>query len=327
MPRLVAFGELLLRLDAPGHQRLVQADRFQAAYTGGEANVAVALAQWQVEARAVSVVPDNALGQAAINFLRRYGVDAAHVARGGERLGILYVETGAAQRATGVVYDRLHSSFRQLDPAAFDWQEILSGADWLHLTGTAPAAGDGALQAIGDALAAARRMDVRVSFDCGYRSTLWTRDQAARAIAPLLPQVDLFLGSEHDARLLFGIEAAGEASLRAMHDRFGMRHVAYTERLGESGSQTTLRGLLFDGAAVAASRAYTVDVVDRIGAGDAFAAGVLLGLMHDWPGRQTVEFAAAAACLKHTIPGDFCIVGRDEVERLAGGEESGRVRR
>jgi 2-dehydro-3-deoxygluconokinase len=322
---VVTFGELLLRLDAPGHERLLQTDRYRASFTGGEANAAVALAQWGIETRAVSKVPEHEIGQAAINHLRRYGVRTEAIARGGPRLGILYVETGASQRAGKVIYDRLHTSFRQVEREEFDWPSILSGAGWLHLTGTAPAGGEAVGAVLADALAAARSLGVRVSLDCSFRSALWTREEASAVLTPLLAQVDLLLGSEADARGLFGVEASGEESLAALAEKFNLRWVAYTERDSHSASENTIRAMFYDGHQVAHSRSYTIEIVDRIGGGDAFAAGILFGLLCGWPSQRIVEYAAAAACLKHTIPWDFNLASRDEVERLASGESTGRL--
>ena len=230
--RVVAFGELLLRLDTPGHERFVQADSFVARYTGGEANVAAALAQWGADTWAVSKVPDHELGQACINFLRRFGINTGWVVRGPGRLGILYVEAGASQRPAKVLYDRDHTCFRNIRRGDLDWPAILRGQDWLHFTGTAPALGPGVLAVLKDGLRVARRLGVRVSFDCNYRSSLWSRPEAARVLGGLMKSVDVFIGTHHDARLLFGIEGEPAASAALLRRRFGFQAVAYTLREG-----------------------------------------------------------------------------------------------
>ena len=326
--KVVAFGELLLRLDAKGHERFVQADGFAARYTGGEANAAVSLAQWGVETLAVSKVPDHEIGQACINYLRRYGVNTDRVLRGGQRLGVIYVETGASQRPGKVIYDRAGSSFSQVHPREFDWDSILAGAEWLHFTGTAPALGPGALGALKAGLRAARRAGVTVSLDCNYRSTLWSVEQARAVLPGLMKHVDVFIGTRYDAELLFGVSGdSASASAAAMRQQFGLRAVAYTLRQGDSASVNRLAGLLCDANGCWTSRQYEMHVVDRIGGGDAFTAGVIYGLLSGWKGQETVEFAAAAACLKHSVPGDFGLVSLAEVRELTATGQAGRVRR
>jgi 2-dehydro-3-deoxygluconokinase len=328
MTRNVAtFGELLLRLDTPGHERFVQADSFVARYTGGEANVAAALAQWGVDTCAVSKVPDHEIGQACINFLRRFGINTDWVLRGPGRLGILYVEAGASQRPAKVVYDRDHTCLRNIRRGELDWPAILRGQDWLHFTGTAPALGPGVLAVLKDGLRVARQLGVTVSFDCNYRSTLWSRPEAARVLGGLMKSVNVFIGTHHDARLLFGIEGEPAASAARLRRRFGFRAVAYTLRESASASVNRFGGLLCDARGCATSRVYDMQIVDRIGGGDAFTAGLIHGLLQRWPRQRTVEFAAAAGCLKHSIPGDFNLVSVVEVEQLMATGESGRVRR
>jgi 2-dehydro-3-deoxygluconokinase len=316
MATVAAFGELLLRLDAPGRSRLTQAGRFEARYTGGEANVAVALAQWGARTRAVSKVPAHDLGQACIDFLRAYGVNTDWVLRGGERLGLLYVETGADQRPAAVVYDRRGSSFSAIQPGEIDWEALLPGVDWLHVTGTAPALGPNVRAVLHDGLRAARRLGVTVSFDTNYRSALWSVEDASRALGELMPWVDVFVGSPHDARSLFGIDAEPARSAELMRQRFGFRCVAYTLRDSRSASVNRLAGLLCDEAGCAVSREHEMEMVDRIGGGDAFTAGLIHGLLSSWERQRAVEFAAAAACLKHAIPGDFLLASLQEVEQL-----------
>ncbi len=325
--KFVAFGELLLRLDAKGHERFVQAQEFVARYTGGEANVAAALAQWGVETFAVSKVPAHEIGQACVNYLRRYGVNTDWIVRGGQRLGILYVETGASQRPSKVIYDRDHSAFREARPEEFDWEAIVSGKDWLHFTGTAPALGANVLGALGEALRTAKQRGLTISLDSNYRSALWSAGDARRVLAGLMEHVDVFVGTSHDAETLFGIAGSPAESAARTRERFGLRCVAYTLRQGPSASVNRLAGLLCDARGCCTSREYEMQMVDRIGGGDAFTAGLVYGLMSDWAPQRTVEFAAAASCLKHSIPGDFNLATLDEVEELAETGGCGRVRR
>jgi 2-dehydro-3-deoxygluconokinase len=324
---VVTFGELLLRLDTPGYQRFVQAESFTARYTGGEANVAVALAQWGVATAAVSKVPAHEIGQACVNLLRRYGVNTDHVLRGGDRLGLLYVETGASQRASKVIYDRAHTSFRSLKRGELDWKAILSGRDWLHITGTAPALGENVRGVVRDGLRAAKRMGVTVSLDVNYRSSLWPVPEARRVLGGLLRGVDVLVGTPHDARALFDVEGEAAESAQTMRKRFGLRAVAYTLRSGDGASGGSLAGLLCDTRGVHESRRHDMQFVDRIGGGDAFTAGLIYGMLKNWGGRKSVEFAAAAGVLKHSIPGDFALFNVEEVQSLASGAGTGRIQR
>ncbi len=325
--RVVTFGELLLRLDSPGHQRLVQAESFTARYTGGEANAAAELAQWGVATYAVSKVPDHEIGQACINYLRRFGINTDWVVRGPGRLGILYVETGASQRPSKVVYDRDQTCFRGLRRGELDWQKILRGKDWLHFTGTAPALGPNVLAVLKDGLRVARQRGVTVSLDCNYRSTLWSRPEAARVLGGLMKSVDVFIGTHHDARELFGIDAEPAESAARLRHRFGFRAVAYTLREGQRSSGHRFGGLLCDARGCDLSRVYDLQIVDRIGGGDAFTGGLIYGLLQRWPRQRTVDFAAAAGCWKHSIPGDFNLASRAEIDRLIATGAAGIVQR
>ena len=325
--RLVAFGELLLRLDTRGHERFVQSDGFIARYTGGETNVAAELAQWGVDTFAVSKVPDHEIGQACVNYLRRFNINTDWVLRGPGRLGILYIETGASQRPSKVIYDREHTCFRGILRGELDWNVVLRGKDWFHFTGTAPALGSNVLAVLKDGLRAARRRGVTVSFDCNYRSALWSREQAARVMKELMVYVDVFIGTHHDARTLFGIDAQPAESAARLRRRFGFRAVAYTLREGSISSVNRFGGLLCDAKGCAVSRAYDMQMVDRIGGGDAFSGGLIYGLLQRWPRKKAIEFAAAAGCLKHSIPGDFNLVSVGEVQQLAATGESERIQR
>jgi 2-dehydro-3-deoxygluconokinase len=305
----------------------VQAGEFTARYTGGEANVAASLALWGHEAFAVSKVPAHEIGQACVNYLRRYGVNTDWVARGGDRLGILYVEIGASQRPSRVLYDRGHSSFREIQAEDFDWEAILAGKDWLHFTGTAPALGPNVREILQAALRTAKRLGVTVSFDCNYRSTLWSVDEARAALPAFMPYVDLFVGSSYDTEVLFDIPGLPDESAARLREEFGLQRVSYTLRRGASASVNRLAGLLCDAKGSWCSRECELHPVDRIGGGDAFTAGLIHGIASGWEGQQIVEFAAAASCLKHSIPGDFNLVSLEEVQQLVETGEAGRVRR
>ncbi len=341
MKRVVTFGELLLSLIAEGQNRLVQAGAFTARYTGAEANVAVSLAQFGLEAFAVSKVPGHEVGQASINALRRFGVNTQHIARGGDRLGLLYLEQGTAQRPAKVIYDRAASSFRQLRPADLDWDAILAGKDWLHFSGTAPAAGAAVVEVLNAGLATARRLGMTVSCDCNYRSKLWSRQEAGRTLAPLLEHVQVLICGRDDPRNIFGVGPEhdqrpegppGQRAAEALRQRFGLQAVAMTFRDGCSAAANQYAANHYaamlcqaDGAYL--SRQHEVQIVDRIGTGDAFAAGLIFGLLSGFEPQPTIEFAAAAACLKHSIPGDFNLASREEVEQLLAGARPGCVQR
>jgi len=340
--KIVAFGELLLRLEPPGHERLVQASTFEVRFTGAEANLAAMLASLGHEACAVSKVPDTAVGQACVNYLRRFGVGVEHVVRGGSRLGLFYLEHGAAQRPSVVVYDRAGSSFGELRAGELDWDGILTGARWLHFSGTAPAAGGmGATAALREGLEAARSRGVTVSCDLNYRSKLWSPAAARQVMTSLMPFVNVLIGNEEDAVTVFGLESRGidvtrgelavdsyRAIAAQLVGRFGFDYVGTTLRTSISASANRWGALLHDGTGHYASREYLIEpVIDRVGGGDSFSAGLILGLVEGLGPQATVELAAAASCLKHSIVGDFNLVTREEIEALLAGDESGRIRR
>jgi 2-dehydro-3-deoxygluconokinase len=324
---ITVFGEMMLRLDAAANNRFIQADSFVARYTGAEANVAVALAQIGMRASVVTRVPDQELGHACMNTLRKYGVDTQFILKGGDRLGVLYVENGASQRASRIIYDRAHSSFSQLKPAEFAWSKILKDSDWLHLTGITPALGEGPRAAQVDSLRAAQKRGLKVSYDCNYRSTLWTVEAARKVLPKMIEGIDLFLGTPHDARLLFGIEGDPATCALKLQKKFGIRHVAFTMRETSNFTLNRLEALIAGPRGIHKSRAYDIYVLDRIGAGDAFAAGIIYGLMAGWTDQRTVEFGTASCVLKQSIPGDFGLSTLSEIEDLARTGQSGRVRR
>jgi 2-dehydro-3-deoxygluconokinase len=321
---VVAFGELLLRLDPAGGVRLVQAGAFDARYTGAEANVAASLSGFGIATSVVSAVPDGALGQACLDAVRRHGVDTSLVLRRPGRLGVLFTENGGAGRPPRVVYDRAGSVFAMVEADAFDWAAILPGQRWLHVSGTAPAVGAGPREAVGRAVAAARRLGVPVSLDLNYRASLWSLAEAAEVLGPLARQVDVVLGVGDEAAQLVGIGPVdGDPVDRLGRVRVatGAHCVAGTVRTSGGDGVLRLQGVLVDEAGAHVSRDYPVmDHVGRIGTGDAFAAGLLRGLLVGEPGARVVEFAAAAAHLKQSVPGDVNLVTVDEVEHVAVGD-------
>lgn len=319
----VHFGELLLRLDTPAPERLVAARTLRPSFTGGEVNVAAALARWGVPAAIVSKVPEHEIGEACLAGVRGLGVDVRHVRRGGERLGLLFVETGAPPRPGRVVYDRWHTSFRAIEPGEFDWGTILADASWFHFTGTAPAAGENVRTVLAEALDVAARLEVPVSMDCGYRRALWTEDEAGRALRELVPRVDVLVGSERDAATFFGVGSSGFEAATELQATHGPRCVAFTRREELEDGRTRYSALVRDGETEYESRVREFPVVDRIGAGDAFAAGLIHGLLRGEPLPSTVEFAVAAAVLTHTVPGDVAHSSLEEVRALAAGESGG----
>lgn len=340
MARVVTFGEIMLRLSTPGYQRIVQADAFDVTYGGGEANVACSLANYGLDATFVSRVPDNPVGQAAINHLRRYGVDTRYVQRGGERLGVYFLETGASQRPSNVIYDRQHASIAEVRPDSFDWAEIFSGADWLHVTGITPALGEDPAKATLEAARIAKSMGLTVSCDLNYRKKLWTQSQALSTMTELMSYTDIVIGNEEDADQVFGIGAAASDVAKGLIDqdaycevarelveRFELKMAAVTLRQSASAFDNGWSALIHDGKKCYRSQRYSIHVVDRVGGGDSFAGGLIYALLAGFPTDRSLEFAVAASCLKHTIPGDFNHVSVSEVEALMGGNASGRVQR
>lgn len=328
--RVVLFGELMLRLNPEGFARLVQADRLQVYYTGGEANAGAALVNWGYDVSMVSRVPAHEMGEACVNYLRRFGLDTRHVQRGGERLGLFYVETGASQRQSRIIYDRKDSAFTTYSDDEVNWEEVFAGAGWFHFAGTAPAVASRLVPVLKRACAAARRLGLKVSCDLNYRSKLWTPPQAAETMAELLPLVNVFVCGAEDAAAIFGINGAGDGSEIAaqLSRRFGFTHVLVPRRESRSATHNSISALLWNDGRSGVSRTYEIPyIVDRIGAGDAMTAGLIYGVSEGWTLQQTVDFGAAASCLKHTIPGDFNLASLGEVQALAAGDGSGRIQR
>lgn len=337
----VGFGDLLMRLEPPDRQRLVQASSFRVRFTGAEANAAVLLAGLGVQARVASKVPANPVGQACVNFLRQFGLDTSAIARGGDRLGIFYLETGAAQRPSTVVYDRWHTSFATSGADDYDWSRILDGAAWLHFSGTAPALGESVRGALREGLQQARDAGVTVSCDLNYRARMWSPQEARTEMTRLAPYIDVLFGNEEDAATVFGVTAEGSdvtrgelpvESYQVVAERlmatYGFRTVATSLRASVSASHNRWAGMMSTAEGHVVSHTYDITpIVDRVGGGDSFAGGLVFGLLRGAPAQECVEFAAAASCLKHSIPGDLGLVTEDEVLALVAGDGSGRVRR
>ena len=340
--KIVTFGEIMLRLNPEGYLRFVQADRFEATYGGGEANVAVSLANYGHDAAFVTKVPDNPIGQAAVNECRRYGVDTSMIVRGGPRLGIYFAEKGASQRASKVVYDRAGSSMALAKRGDFDWAKILKGAKWFHFTGITPALGGECPALCLDALKYCRAHRITVSCDLNYRGKLWTKAEAGKVMAKLVPYVDVLIANEADAADVFGIvgegsdvesgklNKAGYVSVaEQLVRRFGCKKVAITLRTSRSAFDNLWAGMLYDAKRREAcfSKEYALHIVDRVGGGDSFGGGLIHSLIGGRGTQAAIEFAVAASALKHSIEHDFNHVSAAEVETLAGGNGTGRVQR
>lgn len=340
MSRIITFGEIMMRLNPEGYLRFLQADKFEASYAGGEANVAVSLANYGQDVAFVTKVPAHEIGQAAVNELRRYGVDTSFMIRGGDRLGIYFAEKGASQRPSKVIYDRAHSAISQAVAADFDWKEIFAGADWFHFTGITPALG-GELPAIClKACQTAKELGVKISCDLNYRKKLWSREEAGRVMAELMPYLDVCIANEEDAKDVFGIAAEdtdlntgklnqdGYISVaRQLSERFGCKKVAITLRGSISASDNDWAGMLYSEGKAFFSTTYHMHIVDRVGGGDSFGGGLIHAMLSGWDEQKTIDFAVAASCLKHTIEHDFNMVSVGEVQSLAAGNTSGRVQR
>ncbi len=340
MSKVVTFGEIMLRLAPNGFYRFFQNDQLQATFGGGEANVAVSLANFGEEVSFVTKLPAHAIGQAAVNSLRGFGVGTDDIVRGGERVGIYYLEKGASQRGSVCIYDRANSAIQLARPEDFDWDRIFEGADWFHFTGITPALGENLVAICAEACAAAKARGVKISCDLNYRGKLWTREQARRAMTELCKYVDVCISNEEDAKDVFGIEAEGsdiyggrlnkdgyKSVARQLTEKFGFEKVAITLRTSISASDNDWAGMLYDGGECYFSKEYHLHIVDRVGGGDSFGAGLIYALRHGRDSQAAIEFAAAASALKHSVEGDFNRVSVAEVEKLAGGDGSGRVQR
>ena len=340
MKRIITFGEIMMRLNPEGYCRFVQADKFEASYAGGEANVAVSLSNFGMDAAFVSKIPAHEIGQCAVNALRHFGVDTRAIIRGGDRLGLYFVEKGASQRASKVIYDRAGSAIAKATAADFDWKKIFDSADWFHFTGITPALGGELPEICLEACKAAKELGVKISCDLNYRKKLWSNEKANEVMSRLMPYVDVCIANEEDAKDVFGIEAedtdlnAGKVNhegyisvARQISEKFGCEKVAITLRGSISASDNEWAAMLYSEGKAYFSPKYNVRIVDRVGGGDSFGAGLIYSLLSGYDEQKAINFAVAASCLKHSIEHDFNLVSVAEVEALAGGNASGRVQR
>ncbi|GHV12639.1 hypothetical protein FACS189491_06020 [Spirochaetia bacterium] len=340
MKRIITFGEIMMRLNPEGYLRFVQADKWDVSYAGGEANVAASLAQFGMNAAFVTKLPEHEIGQAALNECRRYGVDTGLIVRGGDRLGLYFVEKGASQRASKVIYDRAASAIALAKPEEFNWKEIFKGTDWFHFTGITPALSDSCAASCMDALRTAREMGLTVSCDLNFRKKLWSGEKAAAVMGSLMPLVDICIANEEDAADVFGIRAEGAdvnkgelnresyiSVAKQLCDRFGFKKTAITLRGSISASDNNWSGMLYEGGEAFFAPNYQMHIVDRVGGGDSFGAGLIYSLLLQWDNQKAINFAVAASCLKHSIEHDFNLLSVKEVEALAAGNASGRVQR
>lgn len=343
MAKIVTMGEIMLRLSTPNNEKFIQADEFDVCYGGGEANVAVSLANYGHDAEFITKVPENPIGECAVAALRKLNVETKHIARGGERLGIYFLETGAAMRASNVVYDRAHSSISTAEISDFDFDKIFEGADWFHFTGITPAVSDKAAELCEAALKAAKAKGITVSCDLNFRKKLWSSEKAQKVMSNLMQYVDVCIGNEEDAEKVLGFKpgktdvTSGELELsgyqdifKQMVDKFNFKYVISSLRESYSASDNGWSACIYDRDTKEFyhSRKYRITpIVDRVGGGDSFAGGVICGFLDGKNFKDALEFGVAASALKHTIPGDFNLVSRSDVENLAGGDGSGRVQR
>jgi 2-dehydro-3-deoxygluconokinase len=340
MSKIITLGEIMLRLSTPGQTRFIQTDTFDIVFGGGEANVAASLSQFGHETYFVSMLPKHEIGQAAVNQLKRFSVKDDYIVRGGDRIGIYFLETGASMRPSKVIYDRANSAIALADPKEFDFKEIFKDAKWFHFSGITPALSQKAAELTKLALIEAKKQGVMVSVDLNYRKKLWTPQEAQAVMKPLMQYVDVCIGNEEDAELVLGFKpkhvdiSKGHLDLdsyksifKEMKEAFGFKMIATTLRESYSATKNGWSALLYDGQSFYNSKKYTIEpIIDRVGGGDSFSAGLIHGLLTRTP-QEAIEFAVAASALKHTIPGDFNMVSEQEVDNLAQGDQSGRVQR
>ncbi|MDE6411454.1 MAG: sugar kinase [Clostridia bacterium] len=340
MGKVITFGELMLRLAPENYLRFVQSEKYEATFGGAEANVAVSLANYGMDAAFVTKLPAHEIGQAAINSLRKYGVDTSKIVRGGERVGIYYCEKGASQRPSKVIYDRAYSSIALAKKADFDWDKIFEGASWFHFTGITPALSDEVAEICLEALKKAKGKGITTSCDLNFRKKLWSKEKAGKVMGGLMAYVDYCIANEEDAKDVFGIEADntdinggkldqnGYISVaKKLTEKFHFKGVAITLRESKSANDNDWSGMLYTGGGAVFSKKYSMHIVDRVGGGDSFGGALIYALSNGYDPQRTIEFAVAASCLKHSIEGDYNMVSLSEVEALAGGNASGRVQR
>ena len=338
--KVVTFGEIMMRLNPEGYLRFLQAESFVSTFAGAEANVAVSLANYGVDAAFVTKLPEHDIGQCAINSLRKFGVDTSFIARGGDRVGIYFCEKGASQRPSMVIYDRANSAIAEASPSDFDWGKIFIGADWFHFTGITPALSDGLADITLEALKAAKERGITVSCDLNFRKKLWSKEKANKVMSSLCRYVDFCIANEEDAKDVFGIEADntdintgkldrdGYVSVaKKLTEKFGFKGVAITLRESISASDNNWSAMLYTDGNAVFSKKYSMHIVDRVGGGDSFGGALIYSLLSGYDSQKAIDFAVAASCLKHSIEGDYNMVSVNEVNNLASGNASGRVRR
>lgn len=340
MKKVVTFGELMLRLAPENYLRFVQSEKYQATFGGAEANVAVSLANYGADVAFVTKLPAHEIGQSAVNSLRKFGVDTSEIVRGGDRVGVYYCEKGASQRPSKVIYDRAASSIATAEPSDFDWAKIFEGVEWFHFTGITPALSDGVAEITLEALKEAKKRNIIVSCDLNFRKKLWSKEKAGKVMGELCNYVDYCIANEEDAKDVFGIEADdtdinsgklnrdGYVSVaKKLTEKFGFKGVAITLRESISANDNNWSAMLYTSGEAFFSKKYAMHIVDRVGGGDSFGGGLIYALLNGFDAQKAIEFAVAASCLKHSIEGDYNMVTVDEVEKLAGGDASGRVQR
>ena len=342
MAKIITFGELMLRLQPYNYERFVQCDHVEFTFGGGEANVAVSLANYGMDVAYVTKLPAHAIGQSAVNSLRRYGVDTSKIVRGGDRIGIYFNEKGASQRGSVCIYDRAHSAIQEASASDFDWDKIFDGAEWFHFTGITPALGPNLVEICKQACIAAKAKGIKISCDLNYRGKLWTREQARAAMTELCKYVDVCISNEEDAKDVFGIEAEAtdiyggslnhegyKSVAKQLADQFGFEQVAITLRESHSAFDNGWSAMLYNVAKdeYCFSKKYELHIIDRVGGGDSFGGGLIYANLNGYDTQSAVEFAVAASALKHSIEGDFNMVTLAEVQKLAGGDGSGRIQR
>ena len=340
MSKVVLFGEIMLRLSPEGFNRFVQADKFNVHYGGSEANVAFSLANYNIYSTFVTKLPNNEIGQSAYNKLRQFGVDTSEIIRAGERLGIYYLEKGSSQRPSKVIYDRANSSISQSGINDFNWDEILKDADWFHFSGITPALSSNLAEICLNACKKAKELNITVSCDLNYRAKLWSEEKAQTVMSKILPYVDICIANEEDIEKVFRIKAENTDVDKGKLDydsykfvanellnKFNLSKVACTLRTSISASNNKWTAVMYDGKRFFQSKEYDILIVDRVGSGDSFVAGLIYGFLNNLEDEDSLEFAAAASCLKHSIEGDFNLVSVEEVNNLVSGNASGRVQR
>ena len=338
--KVITFGEIMLRLEPEGYNRFLQAEKYLATFGGGEANVAVSLANFGLDAAFVTKLPKHEIGQATVNSLRKFGVDTSHIVRGGNRVGIYFLEKGASQRASKVIYDRAGSAISEATAEDFNWDNIFDGADWFHFTGITPALNSNVAELCMAACKAAKERNITVSCDLNYRNKLWSKEEAGRVMGELCKYVDVCIANEEDASDVFGIRSEGtdvtggkvnhegyKEVAAKLQERFGFKTVAITLRTSISANDNKWAAMLYENGEYFFSKSYDVHIVDRVGGGDSFGAGLIYASLNEYNSQKKIEFAVASSCLKHSIEGDYNLVTVEEVTKLAEGDGSGRVQR